>query len=87
MPRTLYLVAYDVCGDPRRLAQVAVYAIESPDNIAFGTVAGVAAEAKVQPSTLVRFAKALGYGRADFNTGDHVSMIKASRKDKDRKAG
>ena len=46
---------------PRRLAQVAVYAIESPDNIAFGTVAGVAAEAKVQPSTLVRFAKALGY--------------------------
>lgn len=46
---------------PRRLAQVAVYAIDSPDNIAFGTVAGVAAEAKVQPSTLVRFAKALGY--------------------------
>lgn len=46
---------------PRRLAQVAAYAIESPDDIAFGTVAGIAEQAKVQPSTLVRFAKALGY--------------------------
>lgn len=25
MPRTLYLVAYDVCGDPRRLARVGRY--------------------------------------------------------------
>lgn len=46
---------------PRRLAQVAVYAVESPDEIAFGTVASIASAAKVQPSTLVRFAKALGY--------------------------
>lgn len=47
---------------PRRLAQVAAYAIESPDDIAFGTVARIAAAARVQPSTLVRFAKELGYG-------------------------
>lgn len=54
---------------PRRLAQVAAYAIESPDEIAFGTVAGIATEAKVQPSTLVRFAKAFGYkGFSDLQT-------------------
>ena len=46
---------------PRRLAQVAAYAVESPDEIAFGTVASIATAAKVQPSTLVRFAKAMGY--------------------------
>lgn len=46
---------------PRRLAQVAAHAIESPDDIAFGTVARIAAAARVQPSTLVRFAKELGY--------------------------
>ncbi|WP_237151441.1 MurR/RpiR family transcriptional regulator [Oryzibacter oryziterrae] len=46
---------------PKRLAQVAAYAIESPDDIAFGTAASIAENAAVQPSTLVRFAKALGY--------------------------
>ena len=44
-------------------------------------------ELEGQRHEIVKFAKALGYGRADFNTGDYVSMIKASRKDKDRKAG
>lgn len=49
-------------GDlPRRLAQVAAYALEFPDEIAFGTVASIAASAEVQPSTLVRFSHALGY--------------------------
>lgn len=46
---------------PRRLAQVATYALEHPDEIAFGTVASIAAAAAVQPSTLVRFAQAFGY--------------------------
>lgn len=46
---------------PRRLAQVAAYALDNPDEIAFGTAAGIAAKAQVQPSTLVRFAQALGY--------------------------
>ena len=46
---------------PRRLTQVASYALENPDEIAFGTAAGVAAAAGVQPSTLVRFSQALGY--------------------------
>ncbi len=46
---------------PKRLVQVATYAIENPDEIAFGTVASIAQNASVQPSTLVRFAQALGY--------------------------
>ena len=32
-------------GLPRRLAQVASYALENPDEIAFGTVASIAASA------------------------------------------
>ena len=46
---------------PRRLLQVATYALENPDEIAFGTAAGIAAQAGVQPSTLVRFSQTLGY--------------------------
>lgn len=46
---------------PRRLTQVASYALENPDEIAFGTAAGIATRAGVQPSTLVRFSQALGY--------------------------
>jgi DNA-binding MurR/RpiR family transcriptional regulator len=46
---------------PRRLSQVATYALEHPDEIAFGTVASIATAAMVQPSTLVRFAQSLGY--------------------------
>jgi DNA-binding MurR/RpiR family transcriptional regulator len=46
---------------PRRLTQVATYALQNPDEIAFGTAASVAAHAGVQPSTLVRFSQALGY--------------------------
>jgi len=46
---------------PKRLAQVAAYTIEFPDDIAFGTIGRISEQAAVQPSTLVRFAKALGY--------------------------
>lgn len=46
---------------PRRLTQVAAYALENPDEMAFGTVASIAADADVQPSTLVRFSQTLGY--------------------------
>lgn len=46
---------------PKRLAQVAAYTVEFPDDIAFGTVGSISEQAAVQPSTLVRFAKALGY--------------------------
>jgi DNA-binding MurR/RpiR family transcriptional regulator len=46
---------------PKRLTQVATYALEFPDEIAFGTAASIAESAGVQPSTLVRFAQSLGY--------------------------
>jgi DNA-binding MurR/RpiR family transcriptional regulator len=46
---------------PRRLAQIATYALDNPDEIAFGTVSSIAEQADVQPSTLVRFSQAMGY--------------------------
>src|SRR6476469_7469162 len=56
-------------GLPRRLQQVAAFAVEHPDEVAFGTAASIAELAQVQPSTLVRFAKAIGYaGFSDLQT-------------------
>lgn len=46
---------------PKRIAQVAAYALDNPDDIAFGTAASIAASAGVQPSTLIRFAQHLGF--------------------------
>jgi DNA-binding MurR/RpiR family transcriptional regulator len=46
---------------PKRLKQIATFALEHPEEVAFGTVAGIADHAGVQPSTLIRFAKTLGY--------------------------
>ena len=46
---------------PKRLKQVARFALEQPDDVAFGTVAGIAEQVGVQPSTIVRFAQALGF--------------------------
>lgn len=46
---------------PRRLGQVAEFALANPQDIALGTTARIAAAAGVQPSTLVRFAQALDY--------------------------
>lgn len=46
---------------PKRLTQVAAYALDHPDEIAFGTAASIAISAHVQPSTLVRFAQHFGF--------------------------
>lgn len=46
---------------PKRLAQVARFAVAHPEEVAFGTVASIAEKAEVQPSTLIRFAQALGF--------------------------
>jgi DNA-binding MurR/RpiR family transcriptional regulator len=52
---------------PKRLAQVAAFTIEYPDEIAFGTVGSIAEQATVHTSTLVRFAQALGFtGFSEF---------------------
>lgn len=42
--------------------QIAQFALEHPDKLAFGTVATVAEAAAVQPSALIRFANALDFG-------------------------
>ena len=46
---------------PKRLQQVAAFALEHPDEMALGTAASVAGHAHVQASTLVRFAQAIGF--------------------------
>ena len=46
---------------PKRLTQVAAYALDNPDEIAFRTAASIAEAASVQPSTLVRFAQQFGF--------------------------
>lgn len=45
-----------------RLRLIAEFALDHPTDMALGTVAEVAARAKVQPSAIVRFAHAVGYG-------------------------
>jgi DNA-binding MurR/RpiR family transcriptional regulator len=45
-----------------RLRLIAEFALEHPTDMALGTVAEVAQRAKVQPSAIVRFANAIGYG-------------------------
>ena len=55
------LIAGRAASLPKRLTQVASFALDQPDEIAFGTVSSIAEQADVQPSTLVRFSQALGY--------------------------
>lgn len=63
------LVATSQDGLPKRLAQAAQFALAHPDDIALGTAASIATAAQVQPSTLVRLARHLGYdGFSDFQT-------------------
>lgn len=47
-----------------RLKQVAAYVLEHPNAVGLETLAVIAERCRVQPSTIVRFAKALGYGGA-----------------------
>jgi DNA-binding MurR/RpiR family transcriptional regulator len=47
-----------------RLKQVAAYALEHPNDIGLETLAVIAKRCKVQPSTIVRFAKTFGYDGA-----------------------
>ena len=49
-------------GFSDRLRVIAEFALDHPTDMALGTVAEVAERAKVQPSAIVRFAHAIGYG-------------------------
>lgn len=46
---------------PKRLCQIAEFTMEQPDFVALETVANIAGRAKVQPSSLIRFAKLFGF--------------------------
>lgn len=45
----------------KRLKQIAEYALDNPNDMALETVSAIAERAAVQPSSLIRFAKAFGY--------------------------
>ncbi|MBL4906667.1 MAG: MurR/RpiR family transcriptional regulator [Sneathiella sp.] len=45
----------------KRLKQIARYALDNPNDFALKTIAEIAKKAEVQPSALVRFAKAFGF--------------------------
>ncbi len=55
------LIAARAGSMPRRLAQIAAFTLDNPDEVAFCTVAALAQKADVQPSALVRFSQSLGY--------------------------
>lgn len=46
----------------KQLQRIARFALEQPNELALGTVATVAEATEVQPSAMIRFANALGYG-------------------------
>lgn len=46
----------------KQLQRIARFALERPSELALGTVATVAEATEVQPSAMIRFANALGYG-------------------------
>src|SRR6188474_3835578 len=46
----------------KQLQRIARYALEKPHDLALGTVAAAAEATEVQPSAMIRFANALGYG-------------------------
>jgi DNA-binding MurR/RpiR family transcriptional regulator len=46
---------------PRRLLQIAAFALDKPDEIAFGTVSSLAQTIGVPPSAIIRFAQHFGF--------------------------
>ena len=60
---------------PKRLQSVATFALDNPDVIALNTIAVISEHAAVTDSTLVRFAKSIGYeGFTDMQSVFQESM-------------
>jgi len=60
---------------PKRLRSVAEFALDNPEVIALNTIAVISERAGVTPSTLVRFAKSIGYqGFSDMQSVFQGSM-------------
>ncbi|MDA0680986.1 MAG: MurR/RpiR family transcriptional regulator [Proteobacteria bacterium] len=62
-----------------RLKQVASYVIDNPNDIGLETLSVIASRCNVQPSTIVRFAKAFGYrGASDMQRLFRNEILSAS---------
>jgi len=62
-----------------QMRHIAEYALRHPNEVAFGTVAAIAKEAQVQPSSLVRFAKLYGFdGYSDLQQVFRTRLIAGS---------
>ena len=60
---------------PKRLQRVAEFVVHNPDVVALNTIAVISDRARVTPSALVRFAKAIGYrGFSDMQSVFQGSM-------------
>lgn len=60
---------------PKRLQSVAVFALDNPDVISLNTIAIISEQASVTDSTLIRFAKSIGYdGFTDMQSVFQESM-------------
>jgi DNA-binding MurR/RpiR family transcriptional regulator len=55
-------IARSYPGLSGQLQRIARFALERPNDLALGTVAAIADAVEVQPSALIRFANAIGYG-------------------------
>ncbi len=69
----------------KRLQQVARYLMENPRGVALDTVASIAEKAEVTPSTLIRFANALGFqGFSEMQRLFRSKLIEAAPSYSDR---
>lgn len=65
---------------PKRLRQIAEFAIAAPDDMALETVAEISRRAGVQPSSLVRFAKQFGFsGFSDMQRVFRLRLVDRTR--------
>jgi len=62
-----------------QMRHIAEFALQHPNEVAFGTVAAIAKKANVQPSSLVRFAKLFGFeGYSDLQQVFRTRLINTS---------
>ncbi len=65
LPATHQEIVHEISANyerlSKRLKQIAGYALDNPNDFAIDTIAETARKAQVQPSALIRFAKAFGF--------------------------
>lgn len=67
------------------LRRIAQFALDDPNGFALGTVAGIAAKVRVQPSSVIRFAKTFGYsGFTDMQRVFRVRLIEGAPDHRER---